>query len=397
MTCCRIQVVALALLAAATLALNGQSREDAEALLRRTAETYRGAEAFLFVAAESTVTASGDERKETKDFVLTAKHENGRTRVEFDNGREGGAAVYDGRDSWVYLPRTKRFAKLKSSTQVQAGGFNFEAIRRRFINRYRAVDERIIEARITGSDAIRLQDREAVCQKVEISYNPPPGLREGKIDRVYWIETSTALIVRERSIASMMAPNSTQRVVVTQDLEFQAATTEAGPDPALFRFVPPPGAQLVESFVDDAPAGEPVDMEAPDFTLGSFSVEGEGEDVQLTKLRGQVVLLDFWATWCGPCRYDMPHVQRLHEEFQDDGLVVYGVNSERAEVATGYLKENGYSFGQLNDTQMRAARLFQVRAIPTFVVIDRQGRISSYFQGTRPYEVLRQAVEKAGI
>ena len=391
MTRRQIHLATLALFTA--LSLRAQNPEDAEALLRRTAQTYRGAQSFLFVAAESTVTASGDQRRETKDFVLTAKHQDGRTRVEFDNGREGGAAVYDGRDSWVYLPRAKRFAKLKAATEVQAGGFNFGAIRTRFINRYQAVDERIIEARITGSEAIRLQDREASCQKVEISYNPPPGLREGEIDRIYWIETSTALIVRERSIASMIAPNSTQKVTVTQDLEFQAATTEDDLDSGLFQFVPPPGAQRVESFVDDAPAGEPVDMEAPDLTLESFA----GVEVQLTKLRGKVVLLDFWATWCGPCRYDMPHVQRLHEEFSDDGLVVYGVNAEQVAVAKSYLDENSYSFGQLKDARMRAARLFHVRAIPTFVVIDRQGRISSYFQGTRPYEVLRQAVEKAGI
>ena len=383
----------IAVLLFSAAALNAQSQEEAEALLYKAARAYSSAESFFFVAAEATVTESGDARRETRDFVMTAKHHDGRTRVEFDNGKEGGVAVFDSRDSWVYLPRTRRFAKGKSSDEGNAGGFNFEAIRNRYLHRYRAVNERVISARIVGNGKVRLKDREAEVKKVEISYTPPPGLRDGKIDRVYWIEPSTGLILRENSLASMTAPGTNKRVNVTQTLEFQGAVINDDVDPGVFKFVPPPGAQRVESFLQDAPTGDPVDLEAPDFTLNSFG----GEQVQLSSLRGNVVLLDFWATWCGPCRYDMPHVQRLYEEYADDGLVVYGVNSENISLAKIYLEENGYSFGQLRDSQMRAASLLRVKALPTFVIIERQGRSSAYYQGTRPYETLRDAVVRAGI
>ena len=133
--------------------------------------------------------------------------------------------------------------------------------------------------------------------------------------------------------------------------------------------------------------------EAPDFTLTSL----DGEPVQLSSLRGNVVLLDFWATWCGPCRYDMPFVQALSDKYADRGLKVLGLNAEDAQRAKTYLDSNSLTFPTLIDGRMETARLYQVRAIPTFVVIDRQGRISSYMRGTRSQDQLEAALLKAGL
>ena len=96
--------------------------------------------------------------------------------------------------------------------------------------------------------------------------------------------------------------------------------------------------------------------QAPDFTLRDLS----GESVQLSKQRGEVVLLDFWATWCGPCRYDMPFVQNLAERYRDRGLRVFGINAEPADTAAAYLRENELTFPTLQDPGMRIAKLYKV-------------------------------------
>lgn len=370
--------------------------EATEALLHETASAYRGAEQYLFVASEQTVTASGEVRRETATMVVAAKHEDGRTRVEFDDRVNGGVAVFDGAYNWVYVPQANRYAQLPAgqAASQMPGGTDFEAVSRRYLQRYSGADERVIQASIVREEEVSLRDEDVMCDVVEIAYDPPPGLREGKIDRTYWIAKDSKLVVRERSSASMLQPNSTSRVTVTQEIDFQAAKVDEPLDEALFEFVPPPGASKAESLAGAASADPaPVDAPAPDFTLTTL----DGESVQLSSLRGDVVLLDFWATWCGPCRYDMPHVDALYEEYKDEGLQVFGVNSERPEQARAYLESNGFDFPTLQDPGLRVAQLYRVQAIPTFVVIDREGKMTSYLKGTRSREQLRAALERAGL
>ena len=132
---------------------------------------------------------------------------------------------------------------------------------------------------------------------------------------------------------------------------------------------------------------------APDFTLQDLA----GRRVALKQLRGQVVVLDFWATWCGPCRIDMPRVEALHNELKDHGLRVFGVNGEDGQVARAYIDGNGYTFPTLSDPGMAVSQMYEVSALPTAVVIDKQGRVGAYFQGSGSKERLVAAIREAGL
>jgi len=395
-TILRAALPALLLTAAPAL----RADEAAEALLRHVASVYRGASAYEFVAAEQTVTKSGPIEKSARTLVLTARDDGGRLRVEFDDGASGGVAVFDGRENWVYLPATGRYAKLPAPTSAatqqfaKAGGIDFSSYVKRYVDRYGITDQRIIQATIDRRESVELSHGAVDCQIVNVSYTPPPGLREGKIDRVYWVNVADGLIVRERSTASLFHEGLGRRVEVTQDIEFQTARAGGSPPDELFRFIPPKGVQQVESFRPDAvEENRGVDTEAPDFTLENLA----GDPVQLSSMRGNVVLLDFWATWCGPCRYDMPFVEELYRELKDQGLRVFGINAELPKRAGAYMEKNGFELPSLFDPGMRVAQMFSVRAIPTFVVIDRQGRMRSYFRGTRSKDQLRQAIMAAGL
>ncbi len=373
------------------------ARPDAEALLEDASRRYADAKSFYFVASEQTTTAAAGQQRDTFNTVVTARDAEGRFRVEFDDRVTSSSVVSDGGATWAYMPQAGKFAKLPAgqfTLGAQTPGPDFEAMTRRYIDRYRSLSDRLLQATILDEETLPLQSGEAQCYKVQAAYNPPPGMRDGSIQRVYWIDQDSGLVVREQAVASMLQPNATTRVTVTQQIAFQIAAAGDPVDPELFVFTPPPGAQEVESFREDAPgSAAAADAEAPDFTLENV----QGAAMQLSKLRGKVVLLDFWATWCGPCRYDMPHVQALYEELGDRGFAVLGVNAEPRERAQAYLDENGFAFPSLVDVGMRVAALYRVRAIPTFVVVDRQGRIASYMQGTRTREQLREAILAAGL
>lgn len=108
---------------------------------------------------------------------------------------------------------------------------------------------------------------------------------------------------------------------------------------------------------------------APDFTL----VNLEGEPVRLSDLRGEVVLLNFWATWCGPCLLEMPVIEA---RYQQGGFQVLAVDfDEPAERVAAYLVDLGLSFPALLDPGGEIQRLYQVRGYPTSFFIDREGII----------------------
>ncbi len=128
---------------------------------------------------------------------------------------------------------------------------------------------------------------------------------------------------------------------------------------------------------------------APDITLQNL----DGESVSLSDYRGQPVVLNFWATWCGPCRAEMPHLQDVYEAHRDAGLVVLGVNvRETREEAVGFLRELGVDFPVLLDPDLAAVERYSVTSLPITFFIDRDGTIRTLVVGGMTRRVLDERV-----
>ena len=132
-----------------------------------------------------------------------------------------------------------------------------------------------------------------------------------------------------------------------------------------------------------APAAFAVSLQesAPDFTLKSL----DGGNLRLDEYRGQVVLINFWASWCGPCRQEMPLLDRLHQRYEDTGFAVLGVNVE-GEVAPAreIVDKTNVSFPVLIDKGQLVSELYKLEAMPSTVVVDRDGRIRYIHRGYKP-------------
>jgi cytochrome c biogenesis protein CcmG, thiol:disulfide interchange protein DsbE len=137
-----------------------------------------------------------------------------------------------------------------------------------------------------------------------------------------------------------------------------------------------------------------VGFTAPDFTLKTQS----GEIFTLTELRGQAILVNLWATWCPPCRAEMPAIQKVYDEYKDQGFVVLAVDmtaqDNPLDIAP-FAKELGLSFPILLDDAGYVSKAYQLRSLPSSYFIDRNGIISEVVIGGPMSEpLLRIRVEK---
>jgi peroxiredoxin len=124
---------------------------------------------------------------------------------------------------------------------------------------------------------------------------------------------------------------------------------------------------------------------APDFTLRSM----DGPNLRLAEQRGRVVMVNFWATWCGPCRQEMPHLNKLYDKYREAGFVLLGVNiDDNARTATDLAVKLGLRFPVLLDTDKTVSRLYDLGSMPATVLIDRDGRVRHLHRGYRDgYEI----------
>lgn len=168
----------------------------------------------------------------------------------------------------------------------------------------------------------------------------------------------------------------------------------------IFAFKPPADAKKVEPKQQAEESREDTKslegQPAPDFTLTDM----EGNAISLSDLKGKVVFLDFWATWCPPCRESLPHTQSLsqHEKARSGELVVLAINArEEVDKVKQFMQEKGFSFRVLMDKDGAVLNKYKVQGIPTFVLIDREGKVAwvqvGFGGGTE--KLMEEAVNKA--
>jgi len=136
--------------------------------------------------------------------------------------------------------------------------------------------------------------------------------------------------------------------------------------------------------------------DAPSFTLKDLN----RQQVSLSDYRGSVVLVNFWATWCGPCKQEMPHLDKMNTEFGSQGFVVLSISTDDARKSSqvkSYIRARQYGFTVLLDTESTAISQYNPsKSLPYTALIDRQGKIHKIFQGYTPGEEveLRAEVKK---
>ena len=122
---------------------------------------------------------------------------------------------------------------------------------------------------------------------------------------------------------------------------------------------------------------------APDFTLKDLN----DRTVSLSSLKGNVVLINFWATWCPPCRDEMPSLNRLFKSLRNDGLAILAVSTDkRLSDVKGYVSGHPVDFHVLTDTELKTSRQYKVFSMPTSFLLDRKGVIVKRYLGEETWD-----------
>ena len=140
-------------------------------------------------------------------------------------------------------------------------------------------------------------------------------------------------------------------------------------------------------------AADEADVEKADFTLKDL----QGHEVTLSQLRGKVVLVNFWATWCAPCRLEMPDLNGFYSRFRSQGLVILSITNEESSKVSPVIKEIGYRPPVLLDPDSQAAARFHVENLPRSFVFNRKGKLVAIAVDQRSRRQFLQMLAAAGI
>lgn len=154
---------------------------------------------------------------------------------------------------------------------------------------------------------------------------------------------------------------------------------------------PPPVASTEADEADEAVAAKTDEGLAPDFLLEDLA----GKPVSLADSQGQLRLLDFWATWCAPCREEIPMLNELHETYGSDGLLILAISdvNEDASVVQPFVDEHGVLYPNLVGSE-QVSTDYEVLGLPTAFLIDREGRIVETFFGPKPRRILEKRIRE---
>jgi peroxiredoxin len=314
--------------------------------------------------------------------------------------------VADGKTVWVYVPELKQFivddapAKLddliRDHPHISTVFGEMGALPDLFRDRSREVLlSSVTVLRVVGTEKIDNAD----CTRIH-------GEQED-MDWDAWIQDGPEPALRQfafNPLKGMLAtaPDDIKKQLDGAKIEAVATYKNWRFDPpiaaAAFAFEPPKDAKKVSDFgppEETAAAGEPGSPEklkgqaAPDFSLDLLG----GGKMQLAQNKGKVVVLDFWASWCGPCVRALPSISEIAAAYKDKGVVVFALNQqEEADAVKKFLEAKKLALTVAMDAKGEAAKLFQVSGIPQTVIIDKEGKIAAVHVGYSPG--LKEALTK---
>jgi peroxiredoxin len=377
--------------------------EQAASLTRKVAETYQELESARAKAeTKFTMEAKGMSQYFSSEYSIAMKRPN-KLSVVHEEGMMGGTIVTDGDKLWAYIPAMNKYVESEAGDSVGAllddetsliNGILSQAVPflRELLSSepYDNIMEGVTAATYEGD--VDLDG--TACQKMSFE--------QEDFDWEMWVEKESMLVRKVVTDLSKSMAELQEQMAGTGDIRYEISVlfddweinVELADD--AFVFDPPEDAEKADSFFggEEEPHAL-LEKEAPDFELPLL----DGETVSMADYRGkQVVMLDFWATWCPPCRRGLPVMQELADAYKDEGLVFFAINQrENEETVSKFMEKEELSFQVLLDKKGAVGDSYGVEGIPQTVLIGKDGIVKVVHVGFSPgmEKELRASIEEA--
>lgn len=348
-------------------------------LLQKVSKHYAGATSY-YIEEVQEITTTSDLMHQWQKTLLTAAEDSGRYHFESHSDLGSAERISDGTTEWLYHIEEKAYTKKSASAKTpqhvlplsESALNQAENLRRNIsdmANHYQS-------AEFLPDADLAINGKQTFCYRIYLRAADRKRIDpNAAFDMVVWIDKAheTVLKTEERShsfmtIGNARIPREMETISLYPKVELDAEITEE-----LFTFTPPADAQLLEDFPSPlaSSGANLLGRSLPSLKLKS----ADGTVVSLDSFRGKPLLIDLWATWCGPCMQAMPEVNKLYEETKDKGLVILSIDrDEEAKLARDYLISRGYRWQNFHDSGDVESVLGE-SGIPRTLLVDAQGNV----------------------
>jgi cytochrome c biogenesis protein CcmG, thiol:disulfide interchange protein DsbE len=353
----------VALLAAACTAAAAQNAAE---ILRRTAETYRGLHSFEASGVLRARIAISEVAYEVAWPIALAQADS--SALPPDSPVPALSPLFQFGEPELRGPGGAAAVPDSAGLSSPKGWAQFDQI-----------DRHVRKILSLSKETIEFEGGPRACWLLEVAYQAGFPARALAGDPLrYWIDRGSHLVLRE----SFRRRAFSQGAAVEWVFEVRSVKINQPPPAWAMNALP----QLAGYERTDW-----IERQAPPFTLADL----DGRAVRLAALRGKAVLLSFWASWCIPCKEEMPLIEQLAAEFESRGLVVWGITNESAAKARAWLDGGERALPTLVDANQQVFQDYEAEKIPVAVVVGRGGRVVSYRVGLSGETQLRAAIVRA--